>query len=617
MLSYTSNFNGLVGSLSRLNNNSNSANSALLPMQNQSDASEFTDSVNSTASGFRLPFEGFEQQLGQRYSMPQNQTMQLLQMFIMVLEELIGNVVTNSSGGNNKPDASSSSQNGLQQLSQAEQKNTANRTEIIANEQADKAPNAGGVWGSTNNSPTSSAPDAVEKKADAPVAKAPNSGGVWGSTNNSPTSSAPDAVEKKADAPVAKAPNSGGVWGSTNNSPTSSAPDAVEKKADTPVEKAPNSGSVWGSTNSSPTPSTPDAAEKIADTPVVKAPGAGGVWGSTNNSSANSGINSVASTHATEATEAPSASGGEATQAHKSGGCPFMAMQSEQNSNSSNVQSTNNPVMPSAGLAGSEGSQGMPSVGVAGSKGSQGSLFMGKSSNATKPVENGNNTTSLDEADNRDIDFSTLSKAERSSMGLSDRERAVVHLWGRQMMSAGEQDGGIYTNVLGADGSGADWGNKDEVALIQELRAQEQERFGADTGWLLDEAYFDIMKDKTGVDMSERYADRPVRNSKGPVNITNDIKTLEERTGISGFEQGVIRLMGHDALMDGEFDGSVLEFTVGNANSLDSSKHSGGITNTIDGTAEALLAEDKSDDGQVNGSSILNQTINTLDRLYA
>ena len=503
MLSYTSNFNGLVGSLSRLNNNANSSNSALPPTQNKSDAPKFADSVNSTASGFKLPFEGFEQQLSQRHSMPQNQTMQLLQMFIMVLEELVGDVVTNSNGGNSKPDAGSNSQNGLPQPSQAEQKNTANRTEIIAPEQADKAPGSGGVWGGTSNSPT---------------------------------------------------------------------------------------------------PSAPDAAEKIVDIPVIKTPSAANAWGSTSSSSATSGINSVASTHAPEATEAPSAPGGEAAQVHKSGGCPFMAMQSEQNSNSGHAQSANNPVMPSAGVAGSEGDQG--------------SLFMGKSSNTTKPVENGNNTTNLDEADNRDIDFSTLSKAERSSMGLSDRERAVVHLWGRQMMSAGEQDGGIYTNVLGADGSGADWGNKDEVALIQELRAQEQERFGADTGWLLDEAYFDIMKDKTGVDMSGRYADRPVRNSKGPVNITNDIKTLEERTGISGFEQGVIRLMGHDALMDGEFDGSVLEFTVGNDNSLDSSRHSGGITNTIDGTAETLLAEDKSDDGQVNGSSILSQTISTLDRLY-
>ena len=527
MLSSTSNFNGLVSSLSRLNNNANSSNSALPPMQNQSDAAEFTDSVNSTASGFTLPFEGFEQQLGQRYSMPQNQTMQLLQMFIMVLEELVGNVVTNSSAGNSKPDASSSS----------------------------------------------------------------------------PAPSAPEAAEKIADIPVDKAPGSGGVWGSTNSSPAPSAPEAAEKIADIPVDKAPGSGGVWGSTNSSPAPSAPEAAEKIADIPVIEAPGSGGVWGSTNSSSANSGINNVASTHATEATESTSTHGGEAAQVHRSGGCPFMAMQSEQNSNSSNVQSANNPVMLSAGVAGSEGNQG--------------SLFMGKSSNATKPVENGNNTTSLDKADNRDIDFSTLSKAERSSMGLSDRERAVVHLWGRQMMSAGEQNGGIYTNVLGADGSGADWGNKDEVALIKELRAQEQERFGADTGWLLDEAYFAIMKDKTGVDMSGRYADRPVHNSKGPVNITNDIKTLEERTGISGFEQGVIRLMGHDALMDGEFDGSVLGFTVGNVNSLDSSKHSGGINNTIDGTAEALLAEDKSDDGQVNGSSILNHTINTLDRLYS
>ena len=199
-------------------------------------------------------------------------------------------------------------------------------------------------------------------------------------------------------------------------------------------------------------------------------------------------------------------------------------------------------------------------------------------------------------------------------MGLDNRERAVIHLWGRQMMSAGEQDGGIYTNVLGADGTGAGWANKEEVALIQELRAQEQEQFGTDTGWLLDEAYFEIMKDKTGVDMSARYADRPVRESTGPVVISNDFNAVEERSGLSGFEQGVMRLMGHDALMDGEFDGSVLEYTAGNVNSLDSAKHSGG--NAVDDTVQTLLAQDMADDGEVNGSSIMNETIKTLDRLY-
>lgn len=229
-------------------------------------------------------------------------------------------------------------------------------------------------------------------------------------------------------------------------------------------------------------------------------------------------------------------------------------------------------------------------------------------------AEGTNRNAAGDMADDRGIDFTRLSAAERSEMGMSDRERAVVHLWGRQMISAGEQNGGIYTNVLGKDGTGSEWKNKEEVALVKELRAAEHAGFGTDTGWLLDEMYFGIMKEKTGEDWSARYANRPVNESKGPVNITTDIATLQNQAGINEFDQGVLRLMGHDALMDGEFDGSILEYTIGNNNALDGVTHSKG--NQIDGTANILLERDMADDNIRNGSSLIRQTAMALDKLY-
>lgn len=217
--------------------------------------------------------------------------------------------------------------------------------------------------------------------------------------------------------------------------------------------------------------------------------------------------------------------------------------------------------------------------------------------------------------DNRNIDFNVLSATQRDQLGMTPRERAILHLWGRQVISAGRQDGGIYTNVLGEDGTGANWANKAEVELVKELRAAEKQQFGADTGIFLDQLYFNLVKEKTGVDMSTRYANRPIHFSSGSISIIEDINLLQQRTGLTEFEQGVLRLFGHDPLINGRFDGSVLDYTINNNNALDGSRNSSG--NPIDKVVRQLLNEDIQDDGQRNGSSLMRQVTTILDRLYS
>ncbi|MBK8452166.1 MAG: hypothetical protein WAQ53_00105 [Thiofilum sp.] len=217
--------------------------------------------------------------------------------------------------------------------------------------------------------------------------------------------------------------------------------------------------------------------------------------------------------------------------------------------------------------------------------------------------------------DDRNIDFNILSATQRDQLGMTPRERAILHLWGRQVISAGKQDGGIYTNVLGADGTGTNWANKAEVELVKELRAAEKQQFGGDTGIFLDQLYFNLVKEKTGVDMSTRYANRPVHFSSGAVSIITDINLLHQRTGLTEFEQGALRLFGHDPLINGKFDGSVLDYTISNNNALDGSRNSSG--NPIDKVVRQLLNEDIQDDGQRNGSSLMKSVITILDRLYS
>src|SRR6185295_695227 len=97
---------------------------------------------------------------------------------------------------------------------------------------------------------------------------------------------------------------------------------------------------------------------------------------------------------------------------------------------------------------------------------------------------------------------------ERTQMsGMDDRQRAILHLWGIQMGSSGQQDGGVFFNVL----QHPEQFKLAEVEVVRELAAQEQAQFGGFTGKLLDQAFFGVYRDLTGKDISARYGNSPIR----------------------------------------------------------------------------------------------------------
>ena len=66
----------------------------------------------------------------------------------------------------------------------------------------------------------------------------------------------------------------------------------------------------------------------------------------------------------------------------------------------------------------------------------------------------------------------------------------------------------------------------------------------------------------------------------------------------------------------GKIDGSILAYTIGNNNSLDSNAHSGTPGANIDEFARILLDADLASDGVRNGDSLGSAFIDTLDKLY-
>ncbi len=214
----------------------------------------------------------------------------------------------------------------------------------------------------------------------------------------------------------------------------------------------------------------------------------------------------------------------------------------------------------------------------------------------------------------KNIDFTQLSSDERTQIGLNDRDRAILHLWGRQVITDGHQDGSIYATVLGEDGTGNGWPNKEEVALVKELQALDRQQFGTDTGTSLDQEFFALYQRLTGINLEQRYANRAVKASNGALEITNDLQQITQQTGLTESDQAVLRFIGHDPLMDGKLNGSILDYTIGNNNALDGQKHSEG--NAIDGHANALIEQDLRDDGLRNGSSLAMSSLDVLDKIY-
>ncbi len=230
----------------------------------------------------------------------------------------------------------------------------------------------------------------------------------------------------------------------------------------------------------------------------------------------------------------------------------------------------------------------------------------------------GNGNTQVSADVDRNIDFTKLTKEQRTALGLNDRDRAVLHLWGRQVISTGKQDGGIYNNVLNAADTpdpNDDFTDAEEQ-LIRELHAKEMQQYGRINGKALDEEFFGLYERITGVDISQRYANRQENVSNGPINITSDVETLRQRTGLNAHEQAILRQWGHEPLMNGgKIDGSLATYTLGNANALDNPSK-GGVGSSVDMDVEALLKADLTDDGVRNGSALERGFISTLDKIY-
>ncbi len=226
---------------------------------------------------------------------------------------------------------------------------------------------------------------------------------------------------------------------------------------------------------------------------------------------------------------------------------------------------------------------------------------------------------------NKNVNFGSLSTQERSQIGLNDRDRAILHLWGRQVISRGVQDGGIYSNIIDQNGNGIS-GTAAEQQLVRELRAQDQAQFGGDTGKALDREFFALQQrinPNTDPAKIQQYLNAPVRFSQGPVNITSDVATLERQAGLSKFDQAALRLWGHEPLFNsGKIDGSILAYTIGNANSLDSAgrvNSQGQLSQTgsnIDDDARVLLEADLASDGIRNGDSLESAFGSVLDKIY-
>lgn len=200
-------------------------------------------------------------------------------------------------------------------------------------------------------------------------------------------------------------------------------------------------------------------------------------------------------------------------------------------------------------------------------------------------------------------DWTQLNNQQRTQLsGMNDTQRAALHLWGIQTGSEGKNNGGVYFNVLNNPQNF----KPAEVALVRDLYQREMAMYGGVTGKLLDQAFFGVYQDLTGKDISQRYGNRPVEFATGPVNMDNRVTG---NNGLSGFDNAVIRLWGHDSLDNGLMDGSVVELTArGGANALDKGLNQGDLN--------ALLAADAADNGTRDGTALESAMIDAMDRIY-
>lgn len=223
--------------------------------------------------------------------------------------------------------------------------------------------------------------------------------------------------------------------------------------------------------------------------------------------------------------------------------------------------------------------------------------------------------------------FRDLTRDQRTAIGLDNDQRALLHLWGRQVHSSrvteaqraqgfSANNGDIYFNVL----NNPTQFTPSERALIQRLSDAEMAKQGFIDGSELDKAFFGLVDqlhgNPAGATATKFANTRHLQSTGQPLAIANSLSELENRNGLSTFEQAVLRLWGHDPLTNGgTIDGSVIAYTVGNAVSLDGANNAGNI-NTIDDEALQLLRADFEIDGVRNGDSLVMAFDDLLEKLY-
>ncbi|MEL7368732.1 MAG: hypothetical protein AAFN74_07465 [Myxococcota bacterium] len=202
-----------------------------------------------------------------------------------------------------------------------------------------------------------------------------------------------------------------------------------------------------------------------------------------------------------------------------------------------------------------------------------------------------------------DLDYRDLSREQRRALsGMSDRERAVLHLWGIQMTSEGAQDGGVLLNVL----QNPEQFQAAEVELARELQARDTAQYGGITGKALDQEFFSLYQGITGEDISGRYGNAPVRFADGPLDMD---ARLTGDNGLSGFENQVLQLWGHAPLFNnGQIDGNIVDYALNSDNALEANLNREDLL--------ALREADLRSDGVLNGDSLENAFLDTLDHLY-
>jgi len=237
----------------------------------------------------------------------------------------------------------------------------------------------------------------------------------------------------------------------------------------------------------------------------------------------------------------------------------------------------------------------------------------------------------------RGTDYTKLNETQRQDFnGVSRDSAAIIHLGGRANISGAVSANGvppsaqIYNNVLNNPSNF----HPEEVALVKKFSQDEIKRHGMITGEDLDHAFIDEMGTRDGLttDQLKQYhtaidqrvskmlanpnRQAVIADTKKPLNLVDDINTLQGQSGLNSAEQGIFRLAGHAVLFsgDGRVNGDILSITAGNPNALDNK--GAGNNGSVDATTQALISADVADNGKIDGSALKAAEESVLSKLY-